>query len=67
MKFSRGVGAAARAKLARVNCGIRVRRVYDRKHRYPKRGMVDDQHPDFGAVLRAGAKVRLVVRYGRGR
>jgi beta-lactam-binding protein with PASTA domain len=56
--------AAAKWRLARVNCGAAFRRVHDPSRRSP-RGVVIDQEPKFGAVLRAGGKVRLTVRFGR--
>jgi hypothetical protein len=57
--------AVAKWMLARVNCRAVIRRAFDPKGRWPKGGLVDRQRPDYGAVLPAGGKVRLVVRFGR--
>jgi hypothetical protein len=56
--------AVAKWMLARVNCRAVIRRVYDPAGRWPKGGLVDSQKPSYGAVLPAGAKVRLTVRSG---
>jgi hypothetical protein len=54
--------AAAKRTLGRVNCRVgRIRRAYSRV----KRGRVISQRPRFGAVLRGGGKVNLVVSRGR--
>jgi hypothetical protein len=59
----RTVAAAAQA-LALANCRIgKIRRVHSRL----KRGLVISQKPAFGAVLRKGARVELVVSLGRAR
>lgn len=57
--------AVATWRLARVNCRAVIRRVFDPKARLPKGGLVDGQKPSYGAVLPAGGKVRLTVRFGR--
>jgi FG-GAP-like repeat len=70
--------AVAKWRLARVNCRAVIRRVFDPKRDrpveggcgcgwawWPKGGLVSSQRPNFGAVLPAGGKVRLVVRFGR--
>ena len=73
--------ARAKLALARVNCRAMIRRVFDPKRDrpveggcgcggwawWPKGGLVYRQRPHFGAVLPAGGKVRLVVRFGRRR
>jgi len=70
----------ARWRLARVNCRPVIRRVFDpRRDRpvgcgcgdqaayWPKGGLVYAERPRFGAVLPAGGRVHLVVRFGRAR
>jgi hypothetical protein len=57
--------ATAKWRLARVNCRAVIRRVFDPKGRWPRGGLVDGQRPGYGAVLRAGGKVGLTVRFGR--
>jgi FG-GAP-like repeat/PASTA domain len=55
--------AAAKRELARVNCRAgRVSRAYSKR---VKKGRVISQKPRFGAVLRGGGKVNLVVSRGR--
>jgi beta-lactam-binding protein with PASTA domain len=52
----------AKRTIARANCRVgRVRRAYLKR---VERGRVISQKPSFGAVLRAGAKVNLVVSRG---
>ena len=56
--------AAARRKLARINCRVgNVKRVPSKI----KAGRVISQRPSFGAVRPGGAKVNLVVSLGRKR
>jgi hypothetical protein len=56
---------AARRELARVNCRMgKVRRRYSKGVR---KGLVFSQKPRFGAVLRGGGKVSLVVSRGKKR
>ena len=56
---------AAKAKLRRVNCRVgKVRRIY---HTGVKKGRVVSQTPKFGAVLRGGGRVDVVVSKGRKR
>jgi beta-lactam-binding protein with PASTA domain len=53
---------AARRTIERVNCRVgKFGRAYSRV----KRGRVILQKPKFGAVLRGGGKVDLVVSRGR--
>ena len=53
---------AAKRTIARANCRVgKVRRAYSRI----KKGRVISQKPKFGAVLRGGGKVNLVVSRGR--
>jgi hypothetical protein len=54
--------AVATALLARGHC--RVGTVRYARAKYVKRGLVTAQRPGFGGVLRAGAKVALVVSSG---
>ena len=55
--------AAAKRELARVNCRAgKVSRAYSKR---VKKGRVISQKPRFGAVLRGGGKVNLVVSRGR--
>jgi FG-GAP-like repeat/PASTA domain len=55
--------AAAKERLARAGCRVgKIRHAYSG---WAKKGQVTSQRPDFGAVLRAGAKVNLVVSKGR--
>jgi hypothetical protein len=55
--------AAAKRKLARVNCRVgTVSRSYSK---WIKKGRVISQKPRFGAVRPGGAKVNLVVSLGR--
>jgi FG-GAP-like repeat/PASTA domain len=54
---------AAKRRVARGNCRIgRIRRAYSAS---VSRGRVISQSPRFGAVLRGGGKVNLVVSLGR--
>ena len=53
----------AKALLARGHC--RVGAVRHARAQYVKRGLVTAERPGFGSVLRAGAKVGLVVSSGR--
>ena len=54
--------AAAKRTIARANCRVgKIRRTYSKV----KRGRVISQKPRFGAVLRGGGKVNLVVSRGR--
>jgi hypothetical protein len=54
---------AAKRTLARANCRVgKIRRAYSKR---VKRGRVISQKPRFGAVLRGGGKVSLVVSRGR--
>jgi len=55
--------AAAKQQLARVNC--RIGKVSRRYVKGVKKGLVFSQKPRFGAVLRGGGKVNLVVSRGR--
>jgi beta-lactam-binding protein with PASTA domain len=56
---------AAKSTLARINCRAgTVRRAFSK---WAKRGRVIFQKPTFGAVLRKGGKVNLVVSRGRRR
>jgi hypothetical protein len=55
--------SAAKTLLARGHC--RVGAVRHARAQYVKRGLVTAQRPGFGSVLRAGAKVGLVVSSGR--
>ena len=57
--------AAAKQQLARVNC--RMGKVSRRYVKGVKKGLVFSQKPRFGAVLRGGGKVNLVVSRGRKR
>ena len=53
----------AKRTLARANCRVgKIRRAYSKS---VKRGRVISQRPRFGAVLRGGGKVNLVVSRGR--
>jgi hypothetical protein len=53
----------AKRKLTRVNCRVgKIRRAYSKA---VKRGRVISQKPKFGAVLRDGGKVNLVVSRGK--
>jgi hypothetical protein len=55
--------AAAKPKLARVNCRAgKVSRLYSK---WVKKGRVISQKPRFGAVLPGGGKVNLVISRGR--
>jgi FG-GAP-like repeat/PASTA domain len=55
---------AAKPTLARVNCRVgKVSRAYS--HSTLKKGCVISQKPKFGAVLRKGGKVNLVISRGR--
>ena len=54
--------AAAKRELARVNC--RAGKVSRASSKRVKRGRVVSQKPRFGAVLRGGGKVNLVVSRG---
>jgi len=57
--------AAAKRKLARVNCRAgKIRRAYSKQ---VKKGRVLSQKPEFGAVRPGGAKVNLTVSAGRRR
>jgi hypothetical protein len=59
---------AAKRTLAHANCRVgKIRRVYSGAYSKVKRGGVISQKPNFGAVLRGGAKVDLVVSLGRRR
>jgi hypothetical protein len=63
-RVTRMTVGAARAALARINCRVgRISRVSSSV----KRGRVISQKPRFGAVLRGGGKVNLVVSKGRKR
>jgi beta-lactam-binding protein with PASTA domain len=54
---------AAKRTIVRVNCHVgKIRRAYSKT---VNRGGVISQKPKFGAVLRRGAKVTLVVSRGR--
>ena len=59
--------AFAKWRLAGVNCHAVIRRVYNPKVQRPKGGIVIGQRPDYGRVLPAGGKVRLLVGFGRRR
>jgi beta-lactam-binding protein with PASTA domain len=55
--------AAAKRMIARVNCRAgKVGRLYSKR---VKRGRVISEKPRFGAVLRGGSKVDLLVSRGR--
>jgi hypothetical protein len=57
--------AAAKQKLARVNCRVgKIRRAHSKQ---VKKGRVISQKPEFGAVRPGGAKVNLTVSAGRRR
>jgi beta-lactam-binding protein with PASTA domain len=59
-----GLGlAAAKRKLARVNC--RAGKVSRASSKRVKKGRVISQKPRFGAVLRNLGKVSLVISRGR--
>jgi hypothetical protein len=64
VQFVKGMtAAAARRTLAEAHCRVgKVRRAYSKRMR---RGLVISQKPKFGAVLREGAKVNLVISRGR--
>jgi hypothetical protein len=54
---------AAKRTIARANCRVgKIRRAYSKS---VKKGRVISQKPTFGAVLRGGGKVNLVVSRGR--
>ena len=54
---------AAKRTIARANCRVgKIRRAYSKR---VKKGRVISQKPRFGAVLRSGGKVNLVVSRGR--
>ena len=55
----------ARRVLARANC--RVGKIRHAHSKHVRRGRVSSQRPGFGAVLRGGGKVNLVVSRGRKR
>jgi hypothetical protein len=56
---------AAKRTIARATCRVgKIRRAYSKN---VKRGRVISQKPKFGAVLRAGGKVSLVVSRGKRR
>jgi hypothetical protein len=58
-----GTTAAAKRKLARVNCRVgKIGRAYSKS---VKKGRVISQKPRFGAVLPGGGRVNLVVSRGR--
>lgn len=58
-----GTTAAAKRKLARVNCRVgKIGRAYSKR---VKKGRVISQKPRFGAVLPGGGRVNLVVSRGR--
>ncbi len=57
--------ASARVRLARAHC--RVGRIRHAHGAYTSKGHVSAQRPGFGAVLRQGARVDLVVSLGRTR
>jgi beta-lactam-binding protein with PASTA domain len=57
--------SAAKRTIARANCRVgKIRRAYLKT---VKTGRVISQKPRFGAVLRGGGKVNLVVSRGRRR
>jgi beta-lactam-binding protein with PASTA domain len=57
--------AAAKRTISRANCRVeKIRRAYSKTVR---QGRVISQKPRFGAVLRGGGKVSLVVSRGRRR
>jgi hypothetical protein len=54
---------AAKRTIARANCRVgKIRRAHSKS---VKKGLVILQKPTFGAVLRGGGKVKLVVSRGR--
>jgi hypothetical protein len=55
--------STAKALLVRGHC--RLGAVRDARAEYLKRGLVSAERPGFGSVLRAGAKVAVVVSSGR--
>jgi hypothetical protein len=55
--------ATAKSKLGRANCRVgKISRAYSKRVR---RGRIVSQKPKFGAVLRGGGKVSLIVSKGR--
>jgi hypothetical protein len=57
--------SGAHQALARGNCAVgKIRRAYSP---YVKKGLVISQKPKFGAVLRGGSRVDLVISKGRRR
>jgi beta-lactam-binding protein with PASTA domain len=60
---SREALQAAKREIARAKCRVgKIRRAYSKTVR---RGRVISQNPRFGAVLRGGGKVALVISRGR--